>query len=232
VANKYLLEAGTDGYLLEDGSGVLLLEDEGVDVIPAEIEVEGATVGLTPLTFIDVVPGEIEFESATVELFSPDFIRVEPGEIEAEGATVSLVPRQIVNIEPGVIQLRGADVYSELNEQEPVECIFIIDLLPPALTGQVQIQLGRLTVDDVVIPIREWEYVEQKDRTDSQVNVTLADVADRTAITQNASIKFEIGTLLVGVRLEDLVNGPLWIHRTGSIGAEGGKSFNMYVPAV
>jgi hypothetical protein len=32
VADRYLLESGTDGYLMEDGSGVLLLEGGSSDV--------------------------------------------------------------------------------------------------------------------------------------------------------------------------------------------------------
>ncbi len=232
-----LLLESSDKLLLEDGSSFLLLEEGvSVDVIAGELEFEGAFVELVPVTYIDVIPGEIELEGVFVGLIDRPGIEVTAGEIEFEGVDVMLVPRMIVNVIPGNIYIHGGSVYSELNEPETAECLIMIDLLPESLletttaTG-IQKQLGRLTVDDVEIPIREFQLVEQKERIDTQIRVILGDVADRTAITSTASIKFELGTWSSGVMIwETMIDEGELLSTTHDItrnGAQPGDQFTF-----
>lgn len=133
--------------------------------------------------------------SATLKVATP--ANITAGQIELTGAMVQMVPREIINVIPPTIALHPAPVYSEINEPDlPPAVIYTIDLLGPRAIpeGLVQVQLGRLTVDDAEIQIRDFEIDEDKLRIDQQVRVTLADVADRDNITEDSVIKFETGT--------------------------------------
>jgi hypothetical protein len=209
MADKYLLESG-DGLLLEDGSSFLLLEAvalPGIDIIPAVIDLTGAALSLFPEAGIDIIPAAIELTGSTIELEDVPGIDIIPAAITLTGSTLDL-PNIGIDIIPATIQLRGKEFYAEINEPEIPECVFIIDLLPPALSGHQQEQSARLTIGETAVKIRSFVFEESENDLVPRVDVEIADVSQRSLFTSTAAIKFELGTVIDGVMTwETLIEG-------------------------
>ncbi len=89
--------------------------------------------------------------------------------------------------------------FPDINAAETPGLNFIIDLLPSSATAQVRELAARLTVDGDNIPIRDFSHSRYRGRIDDQVQITLADIADKDAIMRDAAITFETGEKLSSV---------------------------------
>jgi hypothetical protein len=88
--------------------------------------------------------------------------------------------------------------HADIQTPEQFELRLIVDLLPTSGSGQVRELAARLTVDGVVVPMAGFTYTRLRSRIDDQLQATLADIADRTRITRNSQITFELGEKISG----------------------------------
>jgi hypothetical protein len=85
------------------------------------------------------------------------------------------------------------DAEPEIRDADRSDCSFIVDVFPSAATQERRIR-ARLTVDGHVCPMESFVYSEPANRLSVQLDVALANVDDRSRITETAAVTFEIGT--------------------------------------
>lgn len=92
------------------------------------------------------------------------------------------------------------EAVEEITEAESSIFTLIVDVVPESVASSNYItQRGRLKVDGVEIPFVTATYSEPNGRSGSELSIQLARLSDKSLITQDAFIEFEIGDKIDGV---------------------------------
>lgn len=147
-------------------------------------------------------PGSITVagESANLTLgAASSTLTVTEGTITVAGETADLRWGYILTANPGTVTIKPAnDVLLINNAPESFTLNFLIDLIPAASATNQQYD-KRLTVDGQNIKVREWSFREEKDALTGKLDISLADISQRSLITRDSEITFEFGTIVNGV---------------------------------
>jgi hypothetical protein len=123
------------------------------------------------------------------------------------GSTVNLVYHRKMVVEAGEYEQTGYAIPFFNNAAEQWTLNFLIDLLP-ATDALTQEYRPRLTVDGTELKIISWTYREEKQALAGRLDVQLANVDQRSLITKDAEITFDLGTVAAdaSVTYETLVD--------------------------
>ena len=98
----------------------------------------------------------------------------------------------------GTYAQTGNPLFPFYNQSEQFTLNFLIELIPAESSTNQQYD-RRLIVDGTPISVREWSFREEKDALTGRLDVSLADVSQRSLITRDSEITFEYGTVVNGV---------------------------------
>lgn len=170
---------------------------------------------------LDASPSTLTLTGQEVDLaYSDDdkVLDVDPGELTLTGQEVDLILGHNLNVSPGVLTLTPQLVDLDAQIDFVFTLNFLVDLLPPELSGDDRTYSETLTVDGSPIPVRSWSLEETDQSLTSQLSIELARNSDRSAITRDADIDFALSVNGTG---ETLLNNGYLRRKDYSVSRQG-----------
>lgn len=143
---------------------------------------------------ISVLEGRLVLTGASVYLNYSGVIEVEPAALTLTGAAVDLNVTYLLTVVPGELVLAGEEVEVLAPTSEVFTLNLIVDLLPAENLSNYQRYSERLTVDGQELKVISWNYDEPPQSLTGSLNINLADVGQRSLITKDSEITFELLT--------------------------------------
>lgn len=123
-------------------------------------------------------------------------LKANPGAIVLTGKIAGLTASLLAK--SGAIVLTGAPTEILAPESEVFYLNTIVDLVPASITSKSRRFGERLTVGAAVLKVKSWSYEETDADISGSLQVELANISDRSLVTNTAVIKFELGEFANG----------------------------------
>ena len=180
-------EAGTLTVSSQNAQFNWLFADAGT------LSIAGESANINQSILLSADAGTLAVTSGDANLNFGYALKADPSGLTATPYEARLLYDIKLQAEPGAMTLLGGETDILAPSAETFTLSFIVDLLPAEAGGTYQSYAERLTVDGTEVKVRSWSYEEGASSIAGSLRIQLADVSQRSLVTQSADIAFELG---------------------------------------